>query len=77
MNPFIFSQSADPQWIPSDAEMLSWIEKKRAVVSIHGYDPEEWKVFALRLSDGVCLNAIEEIAPTLREAIEKAMKIFP
>lgn len=65
--------------LPSDADMINWIERHKAVVAPHyGTGECAWKAWVLyeEKPQGRCLS-VEECAPTWRRAVEAAMQKLP
>lgn len=65
------------QWLPSDAEMLDWVERKQAVLTPH--QRPYWKVWWTegKLGPQETLKILEETGPSLRATIEQAMRRSP
>lgn len=62
----------DPQWVPSDAEMIDWIEKggHKVTPALSSEQRGQWHVFHSSLSVFCAFTT----KPTWRAAVEDAMR---
>ena len=62
--------------LPSDAEMIDWVQRKGAVVAPHFGG--EWNLFAIKGVNGAGrIGSIEERGPSWRAVVEAGMRRMP
>lgn len=72
------NHSFDPQWLPSDSDLINWVERKQAIVSPRYKG--EWSLFVFVppiCTDSKRSDIIEEVGPTWRAVVEAAMRRLP
>lgn len=71
------NHSFDPQWLPSDADLVNWLEEKRASVSMgqHGW----LCIVPIKLNEQGEAVGLRVVGPRLkaREVLEQAMRENP
>jgi len=63
------------QWLPSDADMLDWVERKQAMLTPH--QRPYWRVYWMEGTPHQPVGILEETGSSLRATIEHAMRRSP